>query len=537
MTIKKCRHYIFLAVYAVVLLFFCTQSSPLYKLNDSFDANAYFTMGKGMMNGFVPYKDLFDHKGPYLYFIYGIAYLISNSSFFGIFLFQSIFMTIVLTCSYKIARLFDFSEKKSMLLSMLVPISTLILTGPNEPINIGGSADEFMMSIFAVALYLIIKGIKSKAIYSKFEKEMFWIGVLSGVIVLIKFNFLLFVVGLLLPVFISLLKTPKHLFKLIMFALLGFVLSLIPYLIYGAVTSSLPDFVKAYFGFNVVYGLDSSPWYKRIAISVLSLYLYAKWDIAFFITAVISSIYCFYKVLKEKKDIVLYASIFLSFALVVFSVSLRLYYYAFIPVKLYFLFFFMIILRQIEGRAKLSNALKVINNDVVVNYCIPCLLIAFTVVVNGFVFEETSKLYKGEAKTCQQKVSDIILADSPENQTLLEILSLDSGFYTQLGIIPRVKHFYKPNVGFSQYEDVFLEQYENVKNSSVAYVVTSKSVEQPDFEYDEAAETADMNKGNAEAKIYNELLKNYSLVEQISGTGNNKSHRVYYLYKSESIVD
>ncbi|MDR1691830.1 MAG: hypothetical protein LBR72_00575, partial [Oscillospiraceae bacterium] len=53
--------------YAFLLLLFCTKSSPLFPVNDWYDANVYFTMGKGLFNGFVPYVDLIDNKGPLLY--------------------------------------------------------------------------------------------------------------------------------------------------------------------------------------------------------------------------------------------------------------------------------------------------------------------------------------------------------------------------------------------------------------------------------------------------------------------------------------
>ena len=57
---KRIYLYALLIGYACLLMFFCTKSSPLYIINDWYDANAYFTMGKGMMNGAVPYRDLFD---------------------------------------------------------------------------------------------------------------------------------------------------------------------------------------------------------------------------------------------------------------------------------------------------------------------------------------------------------------------------------------------------------------------------------------------------------------------------------------------
>lgn len=43
---KRIYLYALLIGYACLLMFFCTKSSPLYIINDWYDANAYFTMGK-----------------------------------------------------------------------------------------------------------------------------------------------------------------------------------------------------------------------------------------------------------------------------------------------------------------------------------------------------------------------------------------------------------------------------------------------------------------------------------------------------------
>lgn len=68
---------------AAAFLTVCSGSSFLYPCNNWDDANSYFSMGKSMMNGKVIYRDLYDQKGPYLYLLYGIAYLISPDSCIG----------------------------------------------------------------------------------------------------------------------------------------------------------------------------------------------------------------------------------------------------------------------------------------------------------------------------------------------------------------------------------------------------------------------------------------------------------------------
>lgn len=117
--------YVGLILYGLLVMLLCTKSSPIYVLNDWCDANAYFTMGKGLMNGSVPYKDLFDHKGPFLYFIYGIGYLLSQNSFFGIFILQVIAMSITLICAFKISEIYHLGRRASFITAVMPPIAML----------------------------------------------------------------------------------------------------------------------------------------------------------------------------------------------------------------------------------------------------------------------------------------------------------------------------------------------------------------------------------------------------------------------------
>ena len=77
-------------LFAAVFLFLLTKSSPLYPLNEWVDANIYFTIGKGMMHGSVPYLNLYDQKGPIAFLIFGLASLISGTTFFGVYVIETI---------------------------------------------------------------------------------------------------------------------------------------------------------------------------------------------------------------------------------------------------------------------------------------------------------------------------------------------------------------------------------------------------------------------------------------------------------------
>ena len=76
----------FILLTAFVTILICSKSSPLYPINDWVDANCYMTVGRGMLHGSMPYRDLFEHKGPLIYMLHAAAALISDNSFLGVFL-------------------------------------------------------------------------------------------------------------------------------------------------------------------------------------------------------------------------------------------------------------------------------------------------------------------------------------------------------------------------------------------------------------------------------------------------------------------
>ena len=51
---------------AALFLLIHSKSSPLYAMNDWVDVHCFFTMGRGILDGQVPYMDQYEKKGPVL---------------------------------------------------------------------------------------------------------------------------------------------------------------------------------------------------------------------------------------------------------------------------------------------------------------------------------------------------------------------------------------------------------------------------------------------------------------------------------------
>ena len=103
---KKYKFFFYSFLVAFCVLLFTSKNSFLYPFNDWVDENAFFTVGKGIFKGVVPYRDVFEQKGLLLYFLFGIASLISYKSFIGVFFLEVVFFTFFLYYGYKTITLF-----------------------------------------------------------------------------------------------------------------------------------------------------------------------------------------------------------------------------------------------------------------------------------------------------------------------------------------------------------------------------------------------------------------------------------------------
>ena len=138
--------YLLLCAFALILL--ASRSSFLYPCNDWCDANSYFSVGKALFNGKMPYRDVFDQKGMYLYFLYGLAYLVSHTTFAGVFLLEVILAAFDLFGICRILRLY-VKESTALVLTPLV----LAVTVASDSFYWGGSAEEICLPFLIWGLY------------------------------------------------------------------------------------------------------------------------------------------------------------------------------------------------------------------------------------------------------------------------------------------------------------------------------------------------------------------------------------------------
>ncbi len=133
---------------AVFVLFFSTSTSPLYGGYGS-DSAIFQVIGKYWAKGKIPYLELFDHKGPYIFLADAAGYGIAQSRY-GIAALQCIHLFFTLIGVYKAALC--FFEKKSAALWTMVTLGFLSLCYEG-----GNLTEEFVLPFLAFSAYWQIR--------------------------------------------------------------------------------------------------------------------------------------------------------------------------------------------------------------------------------------------------------------------------------------------------------------------------------------------------------------------------------------------
>lgn len=175
---------------ACVLLFLCSQCSPLYPINVWGDANCLLTVGRVMKEGGVVYRDIYEQKGPTLYLIHAIAACISDGSFHGVYVMEALSFAAVL---YLACRMAMRKVRVSAAFSGAVLAGACVLVGGT--FSRGDSAEEFCLPYLMGALYLAMRHYGEKD-GPMDARALFVCGVLAGVVATIKFTILGLFIGL-----------------------------------------------------------------------------------------------------------------------------------------------------------------------------------------------------------------------------------------------------------------------------------------------------------------------------------------------------
>lgn len=290
---NKILHYGVLSLIAFVfLLFYSYSTSPLFSNNFGvLDSSLFMLIGKGITKGYMPYLDLFDHKGPILFFIEAFGWLIMPNRL-GNFFIQWVFMVANLTLIFKIGQLF-LNKKWSW-----VPIFffLLILTVTFEG---GNLTEEYSLPFLFLPLYLSLKALKEESNEKPQHPPLYALiyGICFTLIIFIRLNNAVFIGAIVLATMIHLIsnKEYRNFFDNVLTFLSGSIFVFSAIAIYFLIKHAFGEMLYATFLFNFMYAEGSK------GISTVADLLYFFYYVSPAIFSGVMGLYCFLK--KEKKTI------------------------------------------------------------------------------------------------------------------------------------------------------------------------------------------------------------------------------------------
>ena len=241
----------YMAVFLVSFLFllvFSLWTSPFYKNWYGCDASFFTMAGRAILNGYVPYRDFFDLKGPYFFFIEALGQLIVKGRT-GAFVMQVLALFATLIIMIKTCRLFLSCKKTAVIVSLFLFFHSATLWG-------GNTLEEFMLPLNLLAIYLTVKDIKGNARIRPLTAMI--TGGCFGVILFAKVTVAAPIIGLVIAIIIYFIRS-KRIFELIsylIYALFGVLVAITPVFIYFYCHKTLTDMLYAVFVFAFKRSLE-----------------------------------------------------------------------------------------------------------------------------------------------------------------------------------------------------------------------------------------------------------------------------------------
>ena len=458
----------FLIIAATVTITVVSTCSPLYPLNPWDDVNCFFTLGRGIIHGLVPYRDLYEQKGPLLYFIYALAALVSERSFIGAWIIECIAASVFAIFSWKIAKLFTDPPKFSI---CLVPL-LLGLTYTTRMFNFGGNAEELCFPLLTIALYCALRSIvKGDALPE--NKDALICGIITGILFWIKYTFIGFIAGFCIYILILCIKRKAffRLWSLIWRFLTGFIILSVPILLYFIANNSLSYLWEAYFGNIFLYhtgstetGLAAIPVIKNIYIPLLgTIGLSIKFPL-FGSTLLCSLLSLFFIDKKNRKMVVFLTVLTFAFLIItIFTRTLFIYYYPYILAC----FFSLALIPFIKGLALLEKTFKQ-NPGFMKGIISAFLFICYAIVL--LLGKNTYLFLKPKEAMAQWRYADTI--KQTPNAKILTYDIMDSGFYTSAGLLPQNRFYCYLKIE-TEYPAILEEQHRLIKEGFYDYIITT----------------------------------------------------------------
>lgn len=267
---------IYLGLVAAAGIFLLLFSPYTTLLNDYFgyDTALWHVIGRGITQGKVPYRDLFEHKGPLLFFLYAFGWLCPDQRL-AMFLLQWLFFTVALIYGYRLCRLYVTQGKAVIGLLFFL----FLFCGT---IGEGAMSEEWSLPFIIITLYYAIRYLKCSGTSRPHPVRLgFLYGFCFGCVACIRLNNAAPIAGVILAFVIIMILRRQYisiLWNALAF-LAGMVIPIVPIVLWYWSRDALNYLIWGAFLFNFHYAVSAwnvrtiwekiRPWLTAIPYLVL----------------------------------------------------------------------------------------------------------------------------------------------------------------------------------------------------------------------------------------------------------------------------
>ena len=479
---------LFVFLLAFVTLAIASNNSFLHATNAWRDANAFFTVGKAMADGQVIYKDIFEQKGPLLYWIYMIGSYIIASEYWGVFLLEVIFCAIGLFYVYKTAKLYVDDDKRCKIITSLFWIFIVC----SKAFVYGGSAEEFCFPFFSITLYWFFASLKGEKITNSKYAIM---GLFAGCVLLIKYNLLAFWFAMMAIIFFEGIYNKEYkntIINCICF-LIGMLIPFAITNIYMFANDALQEFYEKYFFVNTVSYASSRysqfSYLMRLFLVVMNAVLYKPGIVFSVMFMLLPSIFLFWKNHKKEK---IYFAILLLFTTLGIFLTINLWDYYILPMMFIMIIPFTICVDQLFN-SKIGKEIEIVLTHK--NILIQAIICIFSVCFIILGTTHTEYFLKSKEEIPLTRFAEII--NKEENPTLVNMGGLDVGLYQFADVLPSTYYFEMQYIEYEKFPYIIDTFKEYIKNQETMFIVF--------YSVDTVEEIE---------KVYGKITDYYDLVDQ-----------------------
>lgn len=482
--------FIWCLITGAVIMTICSRSSFLYAFNIWDDSNSYFTVGKSMLSGMVPYRDLFDQKGIFQYSIYMLASLISRTTFLGVYIIEILACTMALLAALRIMQVYLRSVSMPYILTPVFGMTVYT----SRCFYWGGSAEEFLFPFIMWGMYISVRHFKENYPEPMRYKRVLAGGILAGFVFHIKFNSLGFFFAWMAMVFFADIigaKAVKKAFVSCFVFLGGMAVTFIPGLVYFGLNNAIVDWGRVYIYENVFGYSKKLSFAERMAVIYDKMTDHIYDNKLVYLTIFIGALYFTlalvfsfipedkYKIVK--RDIVViplkvveYVNIamLLGFLiLIIFIGGVSITYYPF-PINGFVVFGLVAIGYLIEGlylklkRSGFEDELTRQAGAVM----LAVLLVAGIMVYNISPNVSYMKIAKNDLWLYHFR--DYVLSSGIENPKIINENGFDAGLYTVTDTLPVCYYFQTQTVNEEHMQKVLEEQKRFTHEKIVDFVIS-----------------------------------------------------------------